>query len=546
MKYHPPFGSSDADARYVDRNTPGAVSGSRVPAAAVEHTQREIVNVISRSGLAPDGANQTQLAVAIQRGSLNYAEAAGQPNALTAVLSPPLISHVPGMPVRLKIKSDNTGAASLNAGPGALPIRTLSGGAVSGGDLAAGTVVSLICTGEAWALAGQSLPVASVTRRGIVELATGAETLAGEDGERAVVPAQAAAAVQAGSWVFAQAAGSANALTAALQPAAAALRAGMVVNLRAAYDNSGPATLNIDGLGAKPIWCAGATLRGGELWPGGVYGLIYDGTRWHMIGAVQRQVNQATAYYVNPATGADTNDGTTAAKAFRTLQRAVDVVSLLSIEGAKVTIQCAPSNAYQGVSMRAFAGSGSVEIVGDRATPGNCRITAAGNCVSAAGVSGYSIAGFRLTSTGGGGVSALSVCVSAINGGAINVSDMEYGEAGDAHLFASGGGSIVISGAHAVIGSAPHHLLAQTGGILRASPVSRPTLNVGASAFTVFAQADSLGLVAALHYAQINATGAVTGRRAQALLNGVITTSGGAEFFPGNAPVVTATGGQYV
>lgn len=450
------------------------------------------------------------------------------------------------MPIRLRIKSNNTAAAILNAGPGPLPIQTMSGGAIAAGELIAGTVVTLVCTGTAWALTQQAIPVASTSRRGIVELATGAETLAGEDGDRAVVPSQAASAVQSGAWLYAQATGSANVLLGSLSPAIATLRAGMTVHLRTAYDNTGPATLNLDGLGAKPIWSAGAALRGGELWAGGVYGLIYDGTRWHMLGTGQRQVTQATSYYVNPSTGNDANDGTSAARAFKTLQRAVDVVSLLAIEGAKVTIQCAPSNAYQAVSMKAFAGSGSVEIVGDRATPGNCRITVAGNCVASSGVSGYSIAGFRLESTAQVGGTTLSVCVSAINGGSIGVSDLEYGDAQDAHLFASGGGAIVISGNQRVIGSAKHHLHATTSGVLRASPVSRPTLSVAASAFAVFAQADSLGLIAADHYSEVNATGAVTGRRAQALINGVITTNNrGIGFFPGNAPPLTATGGQY-
>jgi hypothetical protein len=65
MLYNPPYGSTDPDASYVDRNTPDAVSGSRVPAAAVEDTQREIIKVITEAGLAPSGADLTQLLQAI-------------------------------------------------------------------------------------------------------------------------------------------------------------------------------------------------------------------------------------------------------------------------------------------------------------------------------------------------------------------------------------------------------------------------------------------------------------------------------------------------
>jgi hypothetical protein len=65
MKYNAPFGSSDPDAGYVDRNTPGAVSGSRVPAAALEDPQREIMAVINAAGIAPSDADLTQLLQAI-------------------------------------------------------------------------------------------------------------------------------------------------------------------------------------------------------------------------------------------------------------------------------------------------------------------------------------------------------------------------------------------------------------------------------------------------------------------------------------------------
>ncbi|MDI7924609.1 hypothetical protein [Ferirhizobium litorale] len=66
MKYNPPFGSPDPNAGYQDRNTPGAVSGSRVPAAAIENPQREIMAVIAAAGLDASNADLTQLLQAIQ------------------------------------------------------------------------------------------------------------------------------------------------------------------------------------------------------------------------------------------------------------------------------------------------------------------------------------------------------------------------------------------------------------------------------------------------------------------------------------------------
>lgn len=67
MKYQAPFGSVDPDAPYVDRNTPNAIQGSKVPAKAIEHPQREIVEVIERAGLTPSEGSVTQLWEALQQ-----------------------------------------------------------------------------------------------------------------------------------------------------------------------------------------------------------------------------------------------------------------------------------------------------------------------------------------------------------------------------------------------------------------------------------------------------------------------------------------------
>lgn len=64
MKYNPPAGSQDPDAKYVT-GQPGKVRGSAVPAEAVEHPQREIVEVIRQAGLTPSGEDLGQLYEAI-------------------------------------------------------------------------------------------------------------------------------------------------------------------------------------------------------------------------------------------------------------------------------------------------------------------------------------------------------------------------------------------------------------------------------------------------------------------------------------------------
>lgn len=67
MQYNQPFGAVDPNASYADRNTPGAVAGSRVPARAIEHPQREIMAVITAAGLTPSSSDLTQLLQAISQ-----------------------------------------------------------------------------------------------------------------------------------------------------------------------------------------------------------------------------------------------------------------------------------------------------------------------------------------------------------------------------------------------------------------------------------------------------------------------------------------------
>lgn len=66
MKYTPPIGGAANDP-YVDANPATGVEGSSVPAAAIEHPQREIEAVISGAGITPAIGDLTQLRQAIQK-----------------------------------------------------------------------------------------------------------------------------------------------------------------------------------------------------------------------------------------------------------------------------------------------------------------------------------------------------------------------------------------------------------------------------------------------------------------------------------------------
>lgn len=71
--------------------------------------------------------------------------------------------------------------------------------------------------------------------------------------------------------------GSANAVTLTTGSTYQAYEAGLIVALKAGAENTAAATLNVDGIGAKPIRLQGdVALSGGEMVAGGKYSFIYD------------------------------------------------------------------------------------------------------------------------------------------------------------------------------------------------------------------------------------------------------------------------------
>ncbi|WP_085908469.1 hypothetical protein [Kiloniella majae] len=82
MKYVPPIGKVD-DVGYVDGNPALGLEGDAVPAAALEHPMREIVQVIKDAGLTPETGDLKQLSEAIRKlnaGIMDMAFIAGSAN----------------------------------------------------------------------------------------------------------------------------------------------------------------------------------------------------------------------------------------------------------------------------------------------------------------------------------------------------------------------------------------------------------------------------------------------------------------------------------
>lgn len=174
MKYNPPFGSTDPDASYVDKNVPGAVRGSSVPAEAIEYPQREIVDLIIKSGFDPDEV--LQLAVAIQSGKVNFATAGGTANAMTATLSPAPPALTPGMRLWLLSGTANTTTTpTLNVnGFGASGIVGNDGSALPLNAFVPGLIAPLIWDGTRWRM--ETFTTLQTPPRNIVSYTTAGTT----------------------------------------------------------------------------------------------------------------------------------------------------------------------------------------------------------------------------------------------------------------------------------------------------------------------------------------------------------------------------------
>jgi hypothetical protein len=94
-----------------------------------------------------------------------------------------------------------------------------------------------------------------------------------------------AAQLQAGAYRFTQALGT-DAITAQFSPAITAPTAGLNLMVKIAATNTGPVTITVDGNGPYVVLKGGSLdLEAGDLQPGMVASLVFDGTVFHVINA---------------------------------------------------------------------------------------------------------------------------------------------------------------------------------------------------------------------------------------------------------------------
>lgn len=347
---------------------------------------------------------------------------------------------------------------------------------------------------------------------------------------------------QSGKWSYAVAGGTANALVATLSPAPSALKAGMVVRLLASTANTAAVTLNVNGLGAKNVVSkTQQTLAPGQIPAGAVAEFVYDGNSFQ-VDVPFAVLGAPKTYFVNAATGSDTNNGLTAGKAFLTIQRAVDEAATWQPNSSYVITISLAAGTYAGFTTPSWT---FPNVVIDGGSSSATTITGVTQYLCTA--TGVNTVTFKNVSISNTSAITAARCLFSTFGATIILDGVRFmgmpNSLNGAFCFASSGGAIIVLSctlsrnayAYFYAGSSSRVVLA--GGTI--------TISEAVIAVSYFVGADSLGHIAAGNVTFVN-PGNVTGARYSAILNSVIhTLGGGANYFPGNSAGTVATGGQY-
>lgn len=249
----------------------------------------------------------------------------------------------------------------------------------------------------------------------------------------------------------------------------------------------------------------------------------------------------ARTYYVR-TDGSNSNNGlaNTAGGAFLTIQKAIDTVASLDMSIYQVTIQVVAGTYTGAVVLKNYVGALAPIIQGDTTTPSNVVINVTGgDAITNDAGPLWQIQGFQPKTTTSGFV------VRAKNGGKIYFQNLDFAASADIHIYANGAATIRAVGNYTISGAPGGngiHILSADGGYVETNSIT-VTLT-GTPAWTAY-------MVGATRNGTLSAnlvtySGAATGTRYNANLNGVIYTGGGgANYFPGSVAGSTATGGQY-
>ena len=259
--------------------------------------------------------------------------------------------------------------------------------------------------------------------------------------------------------------------------------------------------------------------------------------------AGRERLTAVRTYYVR-TDGNDLNDGLadTSGGAFLTIQKAYDViVADLDTSGHDVDVEVGNGTYTAGlITTEPWVGGGQVTFRGDTVTPSNVfvSVSSAGtSCFETSGLLGgdLKLEGFKTTTS----VTALD-CISHGAVGTVVLGAMEYGESVQYQIFAAANASTIeMFTDYEISGGGIMHWLANVGALIQfdAAVTLTGTPNFAAA----FGYSIRTGKI---EIAGGSFTGAATGKRHHADVNGVIVLSG--KTLPGDSAGTTSDGGIVV
>jgi hypothetical protein len=249
-------------------------------------------------------------------------------------------------------------------------------------------------------------------------------------------------------------------------------------------------------------------------------------------GVVRERLTADRTYYVR-TNGSNSNNGLadTSGGAFLTIQKALDVVAALDLNGYDVTIRVA-NGTYAGFSLIApFIGTGDVAIIGNTGSPSSVVINSSSSIENGAVLF---IEGVRFTTTSG-------VAINVQANASLFLSTIQFGTVASFGAYVSAGAKLVFYGNYAIVGNCSTHLAVAGGAVTYESITVTLT---GTPSLGTFIYCSRLGSVT---IDQATMAGSATGSRYNIDTNSVIFTGGkGASFLPGSTAGSVSSGGQYV
>lgn len=213
------------------------------------------------------------------------------------------------------------------------------------------------------------------------------------------------------------------------------------------------------------------TTRGWTIAPNGMTSFILyptqvcrvhrTGSAWSIENNYRWQTRAAQTFYVNHASGSNSNDGLTSGSAFATIQYAIDTIEKTLdclVNGPTIQVASGTFTESNVVHTKRLMGNHVIYIAGDTTTPSNChwQVAAGQTGLTCRDWSGVIVAGFKMSQASGTG----ATLISGSQHGVIDVANFEFGAcAGGIHISSVNGGSVgyVTGAAVAITGSAAYH-----------------------------------------------------------------------------------------